>query len=328
VTPTNSNGGVGLELPGEAVRAAARQWAARHDGGLTDAEQAEFHRWLQESSLHEVAWEEASGIWQSLDRLTVHHAIVRLGKPKPVFRWWWPAVGTAAAALIFGWMVLNRGGDGERAGALPPVPRPEVKALPQANPAGVDAPAKASARPPQPRPASAANFSMVEARGSIQRLSDGSTVYLKPGAQFVERFTPQFRSVDLVVGEAMFDVVGGADERLFVISAGDLKRNVAVTIATRSALLSVDIQSDVVETRVVTGQATIGPSQMAQAATRLGLESKGTITEAGLIARVQYPSNIDSEAHVMPLGAAEYAEILAWKRTLETTLHQKVSDAR
>lgn len=94
------------------IEAAAADWLARADRGLTQEELLEFARWRAKDPRHEAAATEIELVWGALDALSAHGGQQRAGgvvvappasagTAKPRARaWWLPALGLAAALVI------------------------------------------------------------------------------------------------------------------------------------------------------------------------------------------------------------------------------------
>lgn len=306
--------------PSESMRAAGREWLVRCDRGLTPAEKAEFHRWLAADPLHAVAWEEGANLLEHMDRLTVSRALIRDPSIR-VRRWRWiPALAITAAVLAVALIVGFRQTPNQPSPVTPPAAPGSAAAATRdvVAPAGnavVSSGAVSIAVPAVPSDRSRSAGTVTD--GQLRRLSDGTVVFLKPGAEFYERFTEKYRAVNLVQGEAMFDVAP-TDSRLFVMTAGVRATSGEVAVATTEGWFDVAVHDGIVETKVITGRVKVSPAQLLVAASREGSEYNGTITEAGLIARIEYPSKVDSDIHVLPLAPSEITELMAWKRSVET----------
>jgi ferric-dicitrate binding protein FerR (iron transport regulator) len=313
--------------PSESVKAAAQDWVVRQDRGLTPAETAEFHRWLAEDPLHAIAWEEHSHLLDRMDRLTVNRAVATGTRRQSAWLRWAPLLAAASVVIM---ALAIRPGEVPAMVPASPAAKPgptSVAVVPAATPAG--SPVAKMGAATTGNNATVAPLSQLRGAGGIaasrlpegaevRRLSDGSVVYLKAGAEFYERFSQTYRSVKLVRGEAMFDVAPN-DDRLFVLTAGVRGSSGEVAVATAEGWFDVTVLDDSVETRIITGKVKISAAALLVAASRMGSDYNGTITEAGLIARIEYPSKVDSDIHVAQLAPTEITDLMAWKRAVETS---------
>ncbi len=179
----------------ESVEAAAAQWLARRDRGLTPAEQDEYLQWLGQDPQHGAAMARLDATWSRLDALAEwrpEHSSEpnphlldpgrhsrRFGPP-----WFWGVLSAAmaAAAVVVFMTRVNR----------PPAP---------------------TLLPPP------ATVGIVRLEPRHLTLPDGSVVRLNSGATVEEAFVPQERRVVLVQGEAHFNVAKDA-ARPFIVDAG------------------------------------------------------------------------------------------------------------
>lgn len=202
--------------------AAAAAWLARHDAGLTPAEQAEFERWLATHPRRREVWREYTATWDLLEQTrtdgTADLLVSELAARQRRRRWRVLAgaagfVTTAAAAAFFLFA------------------RPSVPALPAEAP---------------PAPA-------VLHRPDQQTLADGTVVELNAGAEIAAEFTPAERRVRLVRGEAHFAVAKNPARPFVVVAGGVAVRAVGTAFAVKLGSESVDVL--VTEGRVAVEEA-------------------------------------------------------------------------
>jgi len=206
-----------------AFRREAARWLARHDRGLTGAEQDAFHQWLAADPRHGEWFARHRRGWDRLDGLAAwqpqHGA-----EPNPdvlaqtARRAWWlrPAPLAAAAALVL------------LAGGL----------------------AWKQFSPPMSAHASA---TAAQAGGYERRvLDDGSVVELTGGAELDVNFTPQERRVALRRGEALFTVAKNP-ARPFIVRAG------GVNVRAVGTAFNVRLGADRVEVLVTEGRVQVAP---------------------------------------------------------------------
>ncbi len=166
--------------------AAAADWLARRNGGLTPADETAFARWLEADPSHRRAWTEAEVAWRRLNA---------------------PRAAGEADALLAALAVRRR------------VRRQRRRALGAVLGAAAVVALWAGLRF-RPAPADTAPLAAV-ARPTIRTLADGSKVALRPGAEIAVEFQPGSRGVRLLAGEALFTVAKDP-ARPFVVQAGDI----------------------------------------------------------------------------------------------------------
>lgn len=171
------------------IAQAAADWVLRHDRGLSAAEQDTFSQWLTEDARHREAFALHRWGWEEMDRLagiqTTVHALPDpdlLAAPSRARRsrvLWFGSLALAAAAAV-AFVFL----------------RPETTPAP-------------------PAPVRLAFVAPIEQRA----LPDGSVVELNRGAEIAVNFAPAERRVQLLKGEANFQVAKDK-EHPFIVSAG------------------------------------------------------------------------------------------------------------
>jgi transmembrane sensor len=210
-----------------AIRAAAADWIARRDAGLSAHEQLEYSAWLDGSPAHRMAVERLDFAWKMLDRPLAtgsadavlseiaQRARQRRQRRTSVFK-------VASLALLlgagFGWQAL----------------RP---------PSDLTSPAVASA---------------VVLLPSIQSLPDGSLAELRDGAEIAVEFTETQRRVFLRRGEVYFKVATNP-ARPFIVAAG------GVEVRAVGTAFTVDLGISAVDVLVTEGKvAVMAPRSAAQ----------------------------------------------------------------
>jgi transmembrane sensor len=177
-----------LPSPDEAVEAAAAQWLARRDRGLSAREQADYAAWLQADLRHEATVGRLERTWDALDRLAVDPAFQAqppdpdLLAPRRRGRWLWIFAPLLAAAAAVALVYFGR------------APGAHAPAAPQA---------------------------IVHPGPERLNLEDGSVVELNTGAKVEVTFTPAERRIRLVRGEAYFTVAKNP-ARPFIVSANQV----------------------------------------------------------------------------------------------------------
>ncbi len=176
---------VGLQVAEEAAG-----WIARLDSqGCTRAEREAFERWRAADPVHAVAYRQAQAMWRDSSAVirdsmalseAARHALHH--PERSVVRRWWLPVGAFAAAAV--------------------VALATFLYWPFA---------------PKEPPAGTQYATAVGDQRSIA-LADGSTLMLDTQTVLVERYNPRERRVDLLQGQAQFEVRGDA-ARPFVVHA-------------------------------------------------------------------------------------------------------------
>lgn len=266
--------------PGAGARARARgeaaRWLARHDRGLTAAEQDAFHQWLAADPRHGAWFARHRRGWDRLDRIAAWHPRHGaepnpevLARPPRARRWLRPAWLAAAAMVILTGLALQRAAFTE------------------------------------PRAASAP--------GGYERreLEDGSTVELAGGTEIEVHFTPGERRVALRRGEALF-TVARHPARPFIVQAGGVNVR-AVGTAFNVRLEAARVEVLVTEGRVqVAPPASRAAPPMVQAGelavVALAAEGPPAIGPATEAARARLRA---WQPRILDFSAAPLAEVIA-----------------
>ncbi len=264
---------------GESIELAAADWVLRQDRGLTAAEQDEFSQWLAADERHRDALALHRWGWEEMDRLagiqTTVHALpdpdlLAPGPARPARRariiWLGSLVLAAAAAVAVAVVLL----------------RPE-KANPPANVA-----------PP-----------VFAARIEQRTLDDGSVVELNRGAEIAVNFTPGERRVELLKGEANFQVAKNK-ERPFIVSAG------GVDVRAVGTAFNVRLGGESVEVVVTEGRVRVD-----QPAAQAAGGSAVVVPELGVGGRAEISLVPAAVApRVATLDGTEMQQRLAWQPRL------------
>jgi transmembrane sensor len=276
-------GDFGGHAPGPDAKARdlARQWVVRQDRGLSPAEQAELDRWRQADPRHEIAWHDSQAVWGLLDAAAGQRAAPAPSRPSRTWPSWLAAGVGLAAALAVAYVGWWRG--------------PSLA----------------------PKPAAAVVANAAEVR--VQRLADGTTVYLRPGAEVTVQFTNAVRRVLLVRGTAHFDVAKNSDWP-FVVRAG------TVEVRAVGTAFNVLVQSDAVQVSVTEGKVRVTPDQAATEAS----DTAAPLVLAGERAVVSRPDRARPTVRVAAMNPQELAEATAWHQGLlplkGATLRQVVDE--
>lgn len=205
----------------EEIEATAAVWLSLRDRGMTESETAEFMRWLQQSPKHAEVFAELDAVWRDFNR---------------------------TAAL-------------RPTGATPAEPEPELLA-PRARPG-----AKRRWATAWRSLAAAAAFALAwvgwdsfratrptaeTAVGAFQKLdlSDGSVVQLNTDSAIKVHFTEHERRVELLRGEAHFDVAKNP-ARPFIVAANH------VAVRAVGTAFNVRLREDAVDVLVTEGKVQV-----------------------------------------------------------------------
>ncbi len=277
----------------EKRRQDAAKWLARLERGLTRSEGRELGEWLKDAGNREVILEGA-GLWHSADvqavlctLLGVSPQRTRPTQPKrslalPLV----VALGSTLGLLVILW-----------SGHMP----------------------WATAQTSRP---SAPNTIYATAVGETRRveLDDGSTVTLNTGTRISVSFSPRAREVDLVRGEATFNVAPGAS-RPFNVNAG---RRRFQAVGTRFNLRT--LTRDNVELTVAAGQVKVldAPPRMPESpARRRDIITYGEQTVNAFEEALVEPG-FQSVSHIEP---SEVEARLAWQQGLIVFDDKALQDA-
>ena len=202
-----------------AIRAAAADWVARRDAGLSVREELDYTAWLDAAPAHRTAADGLHFAWKTLDR----------------------PLATGAADAVLGQLALRaRLRRRRRTVAL------GVASLVLLVGAGLGW--QASRSPPDLRSSDA--VSAVVLLPSIQWLPDGSVAELRDGAEITVEFTDTQRRVVLRRGEVYFRVAKNP-ARPFVVAAG------GVEVRAVGTAFSVDFGQSTVEVLVTEGKVSV-----------------------------------------------------------------------
>ena len=256
------------------VRREAADWLARREAdGFSASDHAAFAEWCADPQ-RVAAFSEMDAAWRSLDRLAALAHPDRPADPdlfRPVRRrpTWLRSPALAAAACVG---ILLSLAIWQRA-------------------------------PLQRTPRAAASVAELAAAGSLRRLSDGSIVELRNGAELTEEFSALHRRVRFLGGEAFFSVEKDED-RPFVVLAGN------VAIQAVGTAFSVRLDSAAVAVLVTEGKVEVGTTAVKNG----GSDEKLPALIAGQ--RLVIPQLIAREAGAATLenvSEIDIAGALAWQ---------------
>ncbi len=206
----------------------ALDWLIRHDGDFSPEDQDAFFQWLSEDGRHGEWFAHHQGTYRQFDSM-VQWRPEHSDRPNPdllagpwVKRPWFLAlvsVAAVAALLFLGLFMFNpQGKDHDFNGFLP-----ETGAM--------------------------------ALKYQIHRLHDGSIVELNKGAQISIRYTGEERRVDLLSGEAYFEVAKNPD-RPFIVSAR------GIDVKAVGTAFNVRLQNDSLEVLVTHGRVLMDSSAL------------------------------------------------------------------
>jgi transmembrane sensor len=250
----------------------AAGWLVARDRGLTRSQEGEFSVWLRADPRHAEIFTELEETWTRLGQLraAVPAAPVASGRPGRRGKLVWLATGLAtAAALTFMWVNWSR--------------------------------------PSSPSP----DFSLVASTdiGESRRLTlpDGSSVQLNTESAIVVRLDSTERRVQLVRGEAHFQVAKNP-VRPFIVSAG------AVAVRAVGTAFDVRLQPEAVEVLVTEGRVRVNhAANGASLLTAPATISDEPLLVAGQRAVVSTSATSAASATVAALGPAEIEQATSWQ---------------
>lgn len=224
------------------VKSAAHLWRARHDEGLTSAEQQEFDHWLASDQANREAFLESEILWENLAQLDFADAI--------------PAEDTALSEAKFDFAAWLRSffeplyGFGGRAIAATVAIALVGGAVFLTMPSGLDGNDTASA---------VTQYATAEGQSQRIRLPDGSTILLKSSSTIEVEYSDGLRQVRLASGSALFDVANDP-ARPFVASS-----QFAQVIVTGTNFV-MTLRNDGLEVKVREGSVDVAPADLDPAA--------------------------------------------------------------
>ena len=173
------------------VSDAALYWLTVHQTGpLSETEASEFERWLAADPAHAAAYEKTRGAWRDLGQSDALHAMASdLEKEQN------HGVGAFAHAVVGRWHA-------------PVAASIAALALLLIAPALIN------------RTPSVEIYATNTAQTETLGLPDGSSIDLAPESEVSIAFSRAVRRVELIAGEAFFDV-SKTDPRVFIVAAGE-----------------------------------------------------------------------------------------------------------
>lgn len=260
--------------PDRAAADVAASWLARQARGFTAAERLEFEQWLAADAAHAAAFAQARAArsafdWPSHAGVTdeILSGLERRSRRRRRHRL--AAAGALAAVATIGWFSWG-----------PRMPeRPEAPPI-VAAPVHVLQPAR-------------------------QVLVDGSVIDLRDGAEIAVEFTPQYRRVTLVHGEAHF-IVTKHPERPFIVKvAGVDVRAVGTEFAVELGARGVDV--------VVTEGKVAVERRDVPAADESAYDPPQLLASLTAGRRAWIDPSLTSAPQITSLSREEMTERLAWR---------------
>lgn len=272
----------------EEIEATAAVWLSLRDRGMTETETAEFMRWLQQSPRHAEVFAELDAVWRDFNRTAALRptGVAGAAPAEPELLAPRPRVG-ARRRVAVAWGSLAA------AAAL---------ALAWAGWAGFSA-----TRP-----------TAETAVGAFQKLDleDGSVVQLNTDSAIKVRYTATERRVELLRGEAHFDVAKNP-ARPFIVAANH------VAVRAVGTAFNVRLREDAVDVLVTEGKVQVNDAVKGASLLPAVAEQSGPpLLVQGESVRVKLASEIEKSAPpvvaISELGAVEMQRALAWQeRRLE-----------
>lgn len=255
----------------DAIEAQAADWIARRNGGFTPALQAELDAWLARDPRHTAAFATMERTW------------TRLNEPRHT--------GDSASC----WTEIQ----GRRRA------RSRRRRITWSAFGAAATLALVAAISFRPQPSSAPTPATAITRPIIRTLDDGSKVAVRPGGAIEVDFSPVFRRVRLVRGEALFSVTKDA-ARPFIVQAGTIEvRAVGTEFSVGQRATAVTVV--VTEGRIAVARAEHAPSTDAQG------DAKAVFAVAGERVVMAEQATPRAAPVVTPLSAQELASALAWR---------------
>jgi transmembrane sensor len=220
-SPDNNSSGEEQRIDEEAL-----DWLIKHDVGFAPEEQDAFFQWLAEDARHGEWFAHHQRAYKQFDSL-VQWRPEHSDEPNPDLlatpfvkrRWILSMISAAAAAVLFGlFFLLPQQSSDEFNGFLP-------------------------------------EKGVIALSYQIHRLHDGSIVELNKGAQISIRYTGMERRVDLLSGEAYFEVAKNPD-RPFIVSAR------GIDVKAVGTAFNVRLRDDSLEVLVTHGRVVMDSSAL------------------------------------------------------------------
>ena len=263
----------------ELIETTAAQWVARRDAGLESAEEAELSQWLQQDDRHAAALARFEATWAAVSRPRRTGTAAGLarelaGRQRRRRTRLLGAAGAAAVVLLAAGLLWS---------------------------------------PPAGRDAAPGESHTVLLTPEIRKLSDGSVVELKTGAEISVEFTAALRRVRLARGEAHFTVAKNP-ARPFVVDASGIEvRAVGTAFAVTRSGTSVGLL-------VTEGRVSVDRPSAQDAITATGPQPAPVadvaplaFVDAGHQVEIESAAPRSAPLRVSTISAHDLAERLAWR---------------
>jgi len=290
------------------IERTAAAWLARRESGWSDAEHAQFLSWLQASTAHRVAWIRLETGWRRAARLKALGAGMPSGEvPRPGA---WPELPGAEAEPAVSAAASVQPAHGLRSQASR---RPRVRRWPYWTVAAAAVLLLAVGLGGWWQYGGVQRAEYATAVGETQRvaLNDGSVALLSSDTRLAVTYTRRQRSLQLVQGEAFFEVASNP-ARPFAVHAGQRR---VVAVGTRFS-----VRRDAADLRVAVSEGRVRLEDEAQA----GIAAP-TMLIAGMVAVA------DGEGvRLHQRAASEVEDLLRWREGMlvfrSTPLSQAVAE--
>lgn len=261
------------------VAGQAKRWLIKRQAGFNEQQAAEFEQWLSKHPDHQYEFQRLQALWQELDMIADDFVDADMLQSNstanvstvPRKKYWLSAAVAACLMLVVG--------------------------------LGFERPGSSSVVVPK----QSGYYSSLKGEQQTIKLSDGSTLQLGPGSIAQLRFSPKQRIVELIAGEAFFDVAKN-NRRPFIVSTtlGDARAvGTAFNVHLHSKQLEVTVHEGLVD---VSSDKQTAPARLA-----MGQQA-----------------NVRSGGHIETRSDINLAHSAAWRRgTLvfnEQPLYQVVGD--
>jgi transmembrane sensor len=289
----------------------ASLWLSRLDRGLAADERAQLGEWLAADARHGRALVAMAALWDDMELLRELSGLLELpprSRPStPVARWPWIALGAAVPlALLALFLLRPQWPPGTGTAAAAASPSPATGAEGGSGGAGTSAPGEGSAYATR----------LGEQRTEV--LADGSIVKLNTSTRIRVAFGARERRVEVVSGEAHFEVQHDAARPFVVSAAGRRIRALGTAFNVRLARDGA-LRLTVTEGRVVvTRPAGAAPSAPGGAPARAEVVAGEQLLAAGAG---------ELGWTVQPLPPETLANHLAWQRGMLVFDGEPLEDA-